>query len=171
MFDGGWKQSKAVAAVALVAIAGALIALCCRGSGGRHPPPESDLRLIDLGAMVFYVCDDCGHESAGSFRPTPYPCEQCRAEAVVESVRYRCTRCDRAFELCRRRAVMSRDGKRPVGFEIKEADGSWRRSDSLEPKCPFCDTTDAATLERLRPETLLPPPAPPDEADPGLAPR
>jgi hypothetical protein len=91
-----------------------------------------------MGVLVFYVCEDCKDESVGSMRPTPYKCEKCGKEAVVQSVRFKCGSCGKEFEGWRSRTIMSPDGKRPVGFETKRGDGPWQRLTKMVPKCPGC---------------------------------
>lgn len=148
----GSVQKTLVVVVAVVVIVGAAayIVKTQRASDGGGRLPE-ELISFELGAPAFYVCDDCGQETTSTQRPTPFACPKCGKQAMVESVRYQCTACGKTFEARRQRTIMSKDGKRPVGLEMKTEDGKWDRATKLAPKCPGCGNADPAKLKPVVP--------------------
>ena len=144
------KQIAIGAASAIVA-AGALAYIIQSQTGGQGPARTPDeLVSFDLGAPAFFVCEACGATSKGTQRPTPYACTKCSKEAVVESVRLKCGACGKTLEAYRRRTVMSKDGKRPVGVETRIGDGPWQAG-TPAPKCPGCGNADPARLQPVLP--------------------
>jgi len=145
-------KQLAIAVVAIAVIAGAAVYIvkAQRDSDGGARLPE-ELISFELGAPAFYVCDECGHEATSTQRPTPFACPKCNKQAMVESVRYQCAACGKTFEARRQRTIMSKDGKRPVGLEMKTAEGKWERATKLVPKCPGCGNADPAKLKPVVP--------------------
>jgi len=137
----------AVGIVAILVAVGAL-AYIIKSQTSSDGPTETPEELVsfELGALAFFVCEECGAQTTGTQRPTPYTCTKCGKEAVVESVRLKCAACGKTFEAYRRRTIMSKDGKRPVGVETKAADGAWKRGVKPAVKCPGCGNADPATL-------------------------
>jgi len=143
----GPKQiAIAVVAVAVIVGAGIYIAQSNGDSEGGAQLSD-ELIQFNLGEPAFYVCDECGHEVTSTQRPTPFACPKCGKNAMVESVRYTCTACDKTFEVQRRRTIMSKDGKVPVGLEMKMPDGTWTRATKPEPRCPGCGCSDPTKLK------------------------
>jgi len=122
-------------------------------AGAPAQTPE-ELVSYDLGAPTWFVCEACGARSTGVQRPTPFQCTKCGKEAVVETVRSKCEACGKTFELFRRRTIMSKGGKRPIGVEIKMPDGQWERGKKPVVKCPGCGNTDAAKLQPVLPSAF-----------------
>ena len=144
----------AIGAAAVVVAAGALAYSIMTQTGGDGPAQTpQELVSFDLGAPAFFVCEECGAASKGTQRPTPYACTKCSKEAVVESVRLKCGSCNKTLEAFRRRTVMSKDGKRPVGVETKTGDGAWQAG-TPAPKCPGCGNTDSARLQPVLPSVF-----------------
>ena len=134
-----------VVAVLVIVGAGVWIVRSQTSDEGPAETPE-ELVAFELGAQAFFVCEACGAETTGSQRPTPFECPKCGKKTVVESVRYQCGACGKTSEICRRRTIMSADGKRPMGVETKAAGGEWRRRARPAVKCPGCGNEDPAKL-------------------------
>jgi len=151
---GGKKGLVAVVALVVIVAAGGYILRTQFSGGGAGSTPE-EMVAFELGAPAFYVCEACKATHAQSQRPTPFKCPKCGKEAMVESVRYTCGGCGKVVEVFRRRTIMSSDGKRPVGFEIKMPGGEWQRTKPPKPTCPACGNDDPATLQPKVPEGML----------------
>jgi endogenous inhibitor of DNA gyrase (YacG/DUF329 family) len=72
-----------------------------------------------------------------------------RAEVAAHAAK--CAACGKSFEAHRRRTIMSKDGKRLVGFEIKKSGGDWERVKKPPVKCPGCGKENAANLKLVYP--------------------
>lgn len=146
------KAVVAVVAIVVIVAAGYLI-LRQVGDGAAPNTVDDKLALYGPPEPVYYVCDECGAESTGYLRGTPFACAKCQKKAVVESVRYRCGACGKQVEVWRKRLAADQSG-----YEFKLPGAAWQAMEQApQPKCPGCGNHDAASLRRLFP------PAPPAE--------